>query len=580
GGPFSRRQMFQLLLNPCVMARHGYSADDLAVWVQWAESLNIFHTFDQAHKARRGYTDSPRYTWLQGLRRLRLSRVMASVAQTGDPDAHFQALEPYGDLHTGDDDILARFGLLVEWVHESVVLLSGPPTGGEGWRERVTQVLDRLLAVPEERPGEAGVRRRIMEALATLTLYDDPEGGTDDPRSSGESAAPETAPLTWELMAEFLRSTLMGIPGGEGEYLTSGVTVSALLPMRPIPFKVVYVLGMEEGGFPGRESQFALDLRRRRRRIGDISLPERNCYLFLELLMAVRDKLYISYNAKDLVKDRTMQPCAVVHQLLRFVEDHILEAGTPFQQAEVPLKGESPAYLEAAARNAWSDVVVNYRPAERLACYRRWGAAVDELLPDASPFTPELPGGPLTWPAGEVPIRETAAFPPERITLGQLKRFLIHPAEMKVAWHLGLAEGEPGIELQALASAEPFFSVFPHTYRLTLAALERWVEGELEARAAGGHDGPRLTSVIRQVYARMQRRGDLPEGGYAVLDSQRLMEDIVDQGEHLRALLPELAGAKRLYRRIILGDGDLGGERQAGCALAEIRLGPVALGLN
>jgi hypothetical protein len=49
--------------------------------------------------------------------------------------------------------------------------------------------------------------------------------------------------------------------GRYGDYLTSGVTISALLPMRPIPFKIVYVLGMQEGDFPGRADTSSLDLR-------------------------------------------------------------------------------------------------------------------------------------------------------------------------------------------------------------------------------------------------------------------------------------------------------------------------------
>ena len=581
GGRFSRREVFHLLLNPCVMARHGYTADEVAAWVRWAEKLNIFHAYDRTDKSRRGYHDSSRYTWLQGLRRLRLSRVMASPAQTGDPRAHFKGLSPYSDLDTGDDESLARFGLLVDLLQGSVETLNGPSLPGRQWQERVTGILDELLAVPDDRPGEAGVRRRLFENLAALAWYDLPGAGVM-PAGSPEHTADihDAAPagLTRELVDQFLRSVLEGIPGGVGEYLTFGVTVSALLPMRPIPFKIVYVLGMEEGGFPGRENRFALDLRRQQRRIGDISVPERNRYLFLELLMAVREKLYISYIAKDLVKDREMQPCAVVHQLLRFVEDCVLAGDAGFRQTAIPLKGESPAYLAPHALNAWSDAMVNYRIADRLACYRRQGATGDLTRADEPDGGNLSPGGPPRWPRREGSAPGTTPFPGERISLGQLKRFLQNPAAAKLAWHLDLGEAETEIELRAIPSDEPLFSEFPHDHRLLTASLDDWLEGQLQALASGRGQGPALRETIQGVYDHLQRRGDLPEGGFAQLDFRHLQDRIRARGDLIRPLLPKMARATRLYRRLALGDGDeQGGPLQAAGSLAEGRFPPVCL---
>ena len=117
--------------------------------------------------------------------------------------------------------------------------------------------------------------------------------------------------------------------------------------MRPIPFRIVYVLGMEEGKFPGRADLSSLDLRLARRRIGDVSLPERNRYLFLEMLLSVREKLYISYVARDLQKDRIQQPCSVINQLKRYVELEILPQDRPFQIVEVPLAGSSSPLCES-----------------------------------------------------------------------------------------------------------------------------------------------------------------------------------------------------------------------------------------
>ena len=64
----------------------------------------------------------------------------------------------------------------------------------------------------------------------------------------------------------------------------SGVTVSSLAPMRAIPFRVVFVLGLAEGRFPVVERRDALDLRTAQRRPGDVTQTERDQYVFLEAL--------------------------------------------------------------------------------------------------------------------------------------------------------------------------------------------------------------------------------------------------------------------------------------------------------
>ena len=65
--------------------------------------------------------------------------------------------------------------------------------------------------------------------------------------------------------------------------------MSSLLPMRAVPFRAVFVLGLGEGEFPAREREDPLDLRRARRVPGDVSPAERDRYLFLEALLSARE---------------------------------------------------------------------------------------------------------------------------------------------------------------------------------------------------------------------------------------------------------------------------------------------------
>ena len=211
------------------------------------------------------------------------------------------------------------------------------------WRDTFFQVIDQFMEIDPGMRGEKTVFQSMSRAFDHFVLYD-----AINETSSGPL-------LTSEALWAFVRSHLEGITGGQGDYLTGGVTVSGLMPMRPIPFKIVYVMGMEEGRFPGRTKDSLLDLRIRKRRIGDVNQAERNRYLFLEILISVQKKLYLSYVSRDLQKDRDLVPCSVVHQLQRHVEQQIL-GGKPFQHQHIPIKADSTRYLATDAVTSWSDV--------------------------------------------------------------------------------------------------------------------------------------------------------------------------------------------------------------------------------
>ena len=73
--------------------------------------------------------------------------------------------------------------------------------------------------------------------------------------------------------------------------------------MRSIPFKVVCLLGMNDGEYPRQVPSSGFDLMQKTKpRLGDRSRREDDRYLFLEAILSVRERLYVSYigrNATD-----------------------------------------------------------------------------------------------------------------------------------------------------------------------------------------------------------------------------------------------------------------------------------------
>jgi exonuclease V gamma subunit len=430
--------------------------------------------------------------------------------------------------------------MVIETLHHAVSALNLKHATGKKWKQILLNTCDQLLEIPEGFKGEYVVKQALIQAFDSLELHDQLQ---DDAT---------TTMLDADLIKEFVLSNLGSISGGHGSYLTGGITISALQPMRPIPFNIVYVLGMEEGNFPGKAEWSSLDLRLLKRQIGDISLPERNCYLFLEMLLSVRDKMYISYVSRDLQKDRHQQPCSVVCQLLRYVEQEILPAEKRFRISKIPLAGSSARFLDPEEINDWSDVLVNYSMADRIAYYRTnqlWDKpnqnASTEDLKRVKPFNPDLSFHAIQSESDDRQV--------EKITSKELKKFLEDPVSQKVQRHLGLYDEEETIEDLVAHEDEPFFSEFPLDYHLKMDPIKRWLDTCFSS-AEPVAVKPDPEDFFNLVYDQCRRKNQTPEGAFARIDKNELKGHVCQIVETLNPVLDRMRSAKRLFRAIFIGD--------------------------
>ncbi|MEJ2642463.1 MAG: exodeoxyribonuclease V subunit gamma, partial [Desulfosarcinaceae bacterium] len=264
-GRFSRAEVLGLMMNPLFLARWQVDMEMVGAWAGWIEALNIYHSFDAGEKTAGGGVSSPRYTWQQGLRRLRLGRIMETEAPLEGAEGAFKGLLPYADLESGDLKLLERFCLAVESLHAHVVRLRRLMAVDPTWPDAFLDACTDLLDIGSASGGEADVQQALAAAFDALACF--------FPLSGSGAASP---PMPVDILRAFVTNHLRGLSTSHGDYLTSGVTVAALQPMRPIPFEIIFILGMEEGGaFPGRADNSSLDLRLIQRRRGDVSTPER-----------------------------------------------------------------------------------------------------------------------------------------------------------------------------------------------------------------------------------------------------------------------------------------------------------------
>ncbi len=523
---FTRSRVFEALLNPCVLARLNVDRTQAASWLAWAEKLGIYHGWDAKDKEERGYGRSPLFGWQLALRRLRLGRLMEVSGEERDgPAPRFQGVIPFADLASSDKEQLDAFCRAVEGLLPALGRLRHFQGSGGQWAGEILKLVQRFLAVPPDRPEEGQVRDRVLAALHHLRVLD--QLGSSPPR------------LGLALIREALQDSLENLEGTKGEYLTGGVTISALQPFRPVPFRILYLLGLGEDLFPGANVLPTFDLRSHERCPGDIRPAEHNRNLFLEALLAARDKIYLLYPNRDVQRDQELHPGTPVVQLRRFLEQQVIDG--EFQVAQIPLSGCDEQYLglenktcsphapreDRVTRSVTptlSDVWVNYNDQEKLLALteaRQRGAVTlgPRLEAEVKRRLQEAKKDFHVPPA----TAEVAMSQIPTITITELRRFLLCPAEAALRRHLGLTDEED----QEADDDEPFVSDNLSAATLISRGVEGFVRHAVDGTLADAvADWQRR---FAELYEEWRLSCRVPEGAFAAVDQAALERELSER---------------------------------------------------
>jgi exodeoxyribonuclease V gamma subunit len=228
---------------------------------------------DGKHRAELEFPEEDMHTWRAGLGRLFLG--FASMPQAMEA---FEGLLPRGELSLGDAELVARLSRLCEVLFDFRACI-WKPLGVSAWTDQVEQ-LSRLVFSGEDSRSNAA---RILEA-ALHEIRDRAERGGF------------TGTISLKTLRRELRSLLLVETPAAG-FLHRGVTLTELVPLRSVPFRVVCLIGMGEDCFPRGDDRPSFDLTRQERRPGDRNQREDDRHCFMQALLCARDRLIVTYSA-------------------------------------------------------------------------------------------------------------------------------------------------------------------------------------------------------------------------------------------------------------------------------------------
>ena len=399
---FAVSEVLGLLDVPALARRFSIDAPAREMLERWLRGAQVAWGLDAAMKEQVGAAPIDANSWKFGFDRLYAGLIAGN-------DGAQQLLDGIAPLVGVGGSAIDALGQLDRLIEELRHLRAGFATSRSlvEWSGWLADRLDALfVGDPREESDNAAIDtlRRMIGDLA---------GQAHDAGLS--SAQP------WTIVREVLQTALQSVPERQA-FLLGGVTFCGLVPQRSIPFRMVCLLGMNEGEFPRAGGDAGLNRMREHPRRGDRDTRNEDRYLFLEALMAARERLHISYVGIGVQDGKARNPASPLAELLQFLdEQHALAAGEegerPWKLAH-PLQPFDARYYERDARGdpAHDSRLFSYDATFVARADAAGGAREDRFL--------------AVVPSRLDPPERVHPLPvPEEVSLAALNRFWRDPAK-------------------------------------------------------------------------------------------------------------------------------------------------------
>ena len=345
GSRYTANAVLAPLRAASVRACLGIGEGDLEGIRDAVHRAGIRWGLDAAHRTETDVPASPYHNWRHGLRRLLLGYAI-DAAGGGDvllDDVSPCALDRW-DFRSGAADY-ERLGRFLHYCESTFALndWSQSVLRPSEWAAKLrTEVLDRFFAVPPGSPLEVSREPGTVAQLIDDFVVECGHAGVD---------APVPFAVLRDVLREHAAATTRGVPR-----LADGVTVTGLTVGQALPAGVVCAVGMNDGAFPRRPRAMPFDFLtylfgEDARQPGDRDPRDDDRYAFLEVLLAARRCLLLTYTGRDLQEDKPIPPSLVVSELTEYL-DRRFAGGDGHRkpglwQTHHPLQPFSPRYFRA-----------------------------------------------------------------------------------------------------------------------------------------------------------------------------------------------------------------------------------------
>ncbi len=294
GSRFTTVEVLSLLENPAIAARFDIRETDLVQLRGRITRAGIRWGLDPEQCRADGLPDLGQHTWTHGQERLLLGHCLGQV------DEPWLGVLPSAAAAASAPDWLGCLSRFLRRLR-AFARACGEELSPQKWHNLLLELVNDFFT--DQDPFHDSLIL-IRETLADFLLH--------------TQRAEFHDPLSLAEMRYHLEGCFSG--GGRHAFLTGRVTFCNMVPMRSLPFAVIYLLGMNDAAYPRCPRPADFDLMAKEPRLGDRNRREDDRYLFLEALLSARRHFIVSWVGRDQRENTELPPATVVADLSDYLD--------------------------------------------------------------------------------------------------------------------------------------------------------------------------------------------------------------------------------------------------------------------
>ncbi len=295
---FSSTSIIDYLQIDSVQNKFELSKSEVEICEKWISDANIYWGKDAAHKAATLKLDEANdtYTWQWGLSRLLKS---ALYSQQQHEELDFGLLDSVEGLSL---QTLGKLVLFIDTLQTIYTELAKPRHMFDWLAYMRTDIIESLFESKQTAYSINALLNAIEQISANLMKA-------------------EYDQIVSLSVAREALSNILSKPDPLNQFNTGQVTFCSMVPMRSVPFKVVCILGLNDGVFPRVTQPLSIDLiPLDNPLVTDRSRRNEDRYMFLEAVVSARDYLYLSYQGRSIKNNSPREPSLVLREFCDYVK--------------------------------------------------------------------------------------------------------------------------------------------------------------------------------------------------------------------------------------------------------------------
>jgi len=309
-GRWEASSLLQLFDYAAFRERHRLSKEDILVIKKWVTEAGIYwgkdrshrkELFDKKYQEKQIHEETSIGTWEFGL-----GRLLEGLAMLLQADSEESSYHPLDKIEPVQAELLGTVLHLIRSLQEDLKpLMNGTKLSLQNWSTYLECLFESYFLCKDD--------EKDFEGYKLLSCH-------MESFFKASKRLPDFT-CTFETIYRHFKEGLEAEKSVYKEFNVQAVRFSSLLPMRAVPAKVVVLMGMDDGCFPGSDPENTLNLLFRHPKADyqprQVDLDR---YIFLESILSAREYFILSYTSQAPGDSKTLPPSILIKELLGYLD--------------------------------------------------------------------------------------------------------------------------------------------------------------------------------------------------------------------------------------------------------------------